>query len=86
MNRTIKEEMLSNRVFDTFEQAQKAICEAIKEYIDVQPHQNIDFLIPSKAHKMTGEIPKRWEKYPFKVKGESTKNDLEPALQMQALG
>ena len=86
MNRTIKEEMMSNRVFETFEQAQRAICEAIKEYNEVRPHQSIDFLTPSKAHKMTGEIPKRWKKYPFKVKGESAKSDQEPAPQVQALG
>jgi putative transposase len=33
MNRTIKKEMMSNRVFETFEQVQRAICEAIKEYM-----------------------------------------------------
>jgi putative transposase len=77
--------MMSDRVFDTFEQAQRAIYEAIKEYNDVRPHQSIDFLTPAKAHKMTGEIPKRWKKYPFKVKGESANSDQEPAPQVQAL-
>ena len=69
MNRTIKEEMLNNRIFDNFEQASEAISGAIKEYNEVRPHQSINFLTPEKAHKMTGDIPKRWKKYPFKPKG-----------------
>ena len=69
MNRTIKEEMLNNRIFNTFEQAHEAISGAIKEYNEVRPHQSINFLTPQKAHKMTGVIPKRWKKYPYKPKG-----------------
>jgi putative transposase len=76
MNRTIKEEMLSNRIFDTYEQAKEAIEEAIKEYNEVRPHQSINFLTPAQAHKMTGDIPKRWKRYPYKSKSES--NDLDP--------
>ena len=70
MNRTIKEEMLNNKVFETIGQARLAIATAIKEYNEVRPHLSLDFLTPDKAHKMTGDIPKRWKKYPFKVKNE----------------
>jgi putative transposase len=76
MNRTIKEEMLSNRIFDTYEQAKAAIGEAIKEYNEVRPHQSINFLTPTQAHKMTGDIPKRWKRYPYKPK--SVSSDLNP--------
>jgi putative transposase len=68
MNRTIKEEMLNNRIFATFEQAKEAIDRAIKEYNEVRPHQSLNFLTPQKAHNMTGDIPKRWKKYPVKPK------------------
>lgn len=68
MNRTIKEEMLNNRIFMSFEQAQEAIDRAIKEYNEVRPHQSINFLTPAKAHTMTGDIPKRWKNYPYKPK------------------
>lgn len=68
MNRTIKEEMLNNRIFATFEQANEAIDKAIKVYNEVRPHQSLDFLTPEKAHNMTGDIPKRWKKYPYKPK------------------
>ena len=68
MNRTIKEEMLNNHTFATFELAKGAIDRAIKEYNEVRPHQSIGFLTPEKAHNMTGDIPKRWKKYPYKPK------------------
>ena len=67
MNRTIKEEMLNNRIFDSFEQANEAISEAIKEYNEVRPHQSINFLTPEKAHEMTGDIPKKMEKVSFQT-------------------
>ena len=68
MNRTIKEEMLNNRIFLTFEAAHIAIEAAIKEYNEVRPHLSINMLIPDKAHKLTGDIPKKWKKYPYKPK------------------
>lgn len=79
MNRTIKEEMLSNRIFDTYEQAREAIGEAIKEYNEVRPHQSINFLTPAQAHKMTGDIPKRWKRYPYKPKSVDSVLESQPA-------
>ena len=75
MNRTIKEEMLNNRVFDTFDHAQKAIARAVKEYNEVRPHLSINMLTPDKAHKMTGDIPKKWKKYPYMPKDKSVKSN-----------
>ena len=49
MNRTIKEEMLSNRIFDNIDQARHAIDKAITEYNEVRPHQSLDFLTPNIA-------------------------------------
>ena len=86
MNRTIKEEMLNNRIFDSFEQANEAISGAIKENNEVRPHQSINFLTPEKAHKMTGDIPKRWKKYPFKPKGGCSEVILLAAPQAQGVG
>ena len=85
MNRTIKEEMLNNRVFNTLEQANEAIGSAIKEYNEVRPHQSIDFLTPEKAHKMTGDIPKRWKKYPYKPKADCSEIMPLTAPQAQAV-
>ena len=81
MNRTIKEEMLNNKVFETIGQARRAIATAIKEYNEVRPHLSLDFLTPDKAHKMTGDIPKRWKKYPFKVKNDYAVLSLAAATQ-----
>lgn len=85
MNRTIKEEMLNNRIFDSFEQANEAISGAIKEYNEVRPHQSINFLTPEKAHQMTGDIPKRWKKYPFKPKGDCSEIITLAASQAQGV-
>ena len=38
-------------------------------------------LTPEKAHKMTGDIPKKWKKYPYKPKDKSAEltQKLKPA-------
>jgi putative transposase len=86
MNRTIKEEMLNNRIFPTFGQAKQAIDKAIKEYNEVRPHQSINFLTPQKAHNMTGDIPKRWKRYPYKPKDVCSEIIPLAAPQAQAVG
>lgn len=85
MNRTIKEEMLCNRIFDNIDQARQAIAAAITEYNEVRPHQSLDFLTPTIAHKMTGDIPKRWKKYPFKPKNDDPIIVPLPAPQVRAV-
>ena len=86
MNRTIKEEMLNNRIFATYEQAREAIGEAIKEYNEVRPHQSINFLTPEQAHKMTGDIPKRWKRYPYKPKSVGSDLNPQPTPMVQVVG
>lgn len=51
MNRTIKEEMLQNRRFLSFDEAHKAIERAIALYNRTRPHASLGFLTPDRAHR-----------------------------------
>lgn len=51
MNRTIKEEMLQNRRFLSFEEARQAVERAITLYNRMRPHASPGFLTPQQAHR-----------------------------------
>lgn len=60
VNRTIKEDMLQNRGFVTFKLAHEAIKRAIANYNTLRPHSSCNYYTPEEAHKMAGELPKKW--------------------------
>lgn len=60
MNRTIKEEMLQNRGFIDFATAKTAIERAITKYNTLRPHGSCDYHTPEQAHRMKGELAKKW--------------------------
>lgn len=62
VNRTIKEDMLQNRGFVTFELAQKAVSRAIANYNTLRPHGSCNYHTPAEAHQMAGELVKKWRK------------------------
>ena len=55
--------------YKDYKEAKKSIEIIIKNYNDKRPHGSLDYLTPSKAHDMSGEISKRWKHYPYKKKG-----------------
>ncbi|WP_373331573.1 integrase core domain-containing protein [Salmonirosea aquatica] len=59
---SIKESMLGNREFFTFEAAEEAICQAIVKYNDLRPHGGCNYHTPAQAHQMEGELGRRWRK------------------------
>lgn len=52
--------MLLNRTFFNFEMAQKAVQKAIESYNHFRPHRSCGYLTPNQAHRMKGELPKKW--------------------------
>lgn len=60
MNRTVKEEMLQNKCFANMLQAQEAVQRAILNYNTLRPHASCDYLTPEQAHRMKGELAKKW--------------------------
>lgn len=67
MNRTIKEEMLQNRRFVSFEAAEAAIAEAIADYNNELPHASLNFLTPQHVHQFEIQnLNKKWKKRQFK--------------------
>lgn len=60
VNRTIKQEMLLNRSFVTYEMAQQAVQRAIENYNRIRPHRSCAYHTPEQAHRMQGELVKKW--------------------------
>lgn len=61
LNGILKNELLSQDYFDSFEQAKKAIDKAIKIYNEKRPHLSCNLLTPQQAHQQKeGPLKKLW--------------------------
>ena len=61
LNGILKDELLSQDYFDSFEQAKKAIDKAIKIYNEKRPHLSCNLLTPQQAHQQKeGPLKKLW--------------------------
>jgi len=62
MNRTMKEEFLLDKGFDSFELASLAVNNAVNIYNSQRPHDSCNYMTPDEAHQQTGPLPMRWKK------------------------
>ena len=62
MNRTMKEEFLLDKGFDSFELASLAVKNAVNIYNSQRPHDSCNRMTPDQAHQQTGLLPMRWKK------------------------
>jgi transposase InsO family protein len=60
VNRTIKEEFLLNKGFDSFELASAAVGKAVGIYNTYRPHDSCNRLTPDEAHQQQGILPMKW--------------------------
>lgn len=60
VNRTIKEDMLLNRGFINYAAAEEAVQRAIENYNQLRPHRSCGYHTPEQAHRMQGEMVKKW--------------------------
>jgi len=63
VNGILKCELGLDAVFDTYEQANKAVLVAIKRYNKMRPHLSCGYLTPNQAHKSKRTLVKLWKKY-----------------------
>lgn len=77
MNRTFKDVFGLDQDFESFEQAEHAVIQAVEYYNTRLPHLSIDRMTPEKAHHKTGEIQMHWKWYwkEKQEKQEKTKNE-----------
>ncbi|AXE21975.1 hypothetical protein DR864_29360 (plasmid) [Runella rosea] len=52
--------MLQNKCFADSLQAQEAIRRAILNYNTLRPHASCDYFTPEQAHRMKGELGRKW--------------------------
>ena len=62
VNRTMKEEFLLDKGFDSFELAAASVNNAVNTYNTVRPHDSCNYLTPDAAHQRQGPLPKKWKK------------------------
>ena len=60
VNRTIKEDMLLNRGFISYAAAEEGVQRAIDNYNQLRPHRSCGYYTPEQAHRMQGELVKKW--------------------------
>ena len=60
VNRTIKEDMLLNRGFISYAAAEEGVQRAIENYNRLRPHRSCGYYTPDQAHRMQGELVKKW--------------------------
>ena len=63
MNRTIKEEFIEAYSYLTYAEALAIAERSIGIYNSYRPHASLDYLTPDQAHRMKGELKKRWKNY-----------------------
>jgi transposase InsO family protein/transposase-like protein len=66
INRTIKEEFLSQFLFSNFQEAKQVTAQSIKTYNQLRPHLSLDYLTPEQAHQKSGELKKWWKNPEYK--------------------
>lgn len=62
VNGILKDELLEKR-FESFDEAQKKIGEAVSIYNHLRPHLSIDMLTPAEAHTRRGSLKRHWKNY-----------------------
>ena len=62
VNRTMKEEFLLDKGFDSFELASAAVNNAVNIYNTQRPHASCDYQTPDQTHQQHGPLPMRWKK------------------------
>lgn len=61
INGILKQEWALDQVFESFDQALKAVDRAVYHYNHSRPHASCDYLTPTQAHTRSGTLPKRWK-------------------------
>ena len=63
VNGIIKEEYLSVKRINTFEQADQALKEAVRAYNEERPHTSINYMTPAAVHHTNAVTKRCWKNY-----------------------
>lgn len=61
VNGILKIDFHLNRVFSTFEEAERAVEVSIRNYNHLRPHLSCGYLTPAAAHASTQPLQQRWK-------------------------
>jgi len=62
INRTMKEEFMLDKGFDSLKIACAAVSKAVNTYNTMRPHDSCNGMTPDVAHQQQGPLPMRWKK------------------------
>lgn len=62
VNGILKGEFGLDKIFLNFDEALKAVAQAVDTYNTLRPHASCDYLTPEMAHQKQGIIKKRWKR------------------------
>lgn len=82
VNGILKGEFLLAKTFGYYDEAIKAVDEAIEKYNHVRPHSSCDYMTPAIAHEQSGVLRRRWKNKSYNKTTFSTKeppSDAQPA-------
>jgi len=63
INGILKCEWVNQMKFTTIKQAEEQLKKIIKIYNYNRPHSSVNMLTPSQAHRLTGELERKWKNY-----------------------
>lgn len=78
MNGIIKNEFNLYESSSGFENTYEKIRTSIKAYNEERPHSSCNMLTPQQAHRCSGELQKKWKKYPVQTSKQSSKKEAAP--------
>lgn len=79
MNGIIKNEFNLHESNAGFENTYQKIKISIKAYNEQRPHGSCNMMVPQQAHQCSGELQKKWKKYPVRPGKHSSKKEAVPA-------
>lgn len=66
VNGILKCEWINQVKFKTIDETEKQISRIIRTYNYNRPHSSVNMLTPSKAHKLSGVLERKWKNYYYK--------------------
>lgn len=63
INRTFKEQLYMDQVFDSYEQARQRLSVAVETYNNIRPHRSCSNMTPALAHSTDAPLTRDWKSY-----------------------
>jgi transposase InsO family protein len=67
VNGILKTEFNLSKTFDDYHSVLEPLVNAVHTYNEYRPHMSIDYLTPSQAHQVSGELSRKWKKKEYEL-------------------